>query len=124
MKDVTLMYYTSWHTSYAHTHINICVAKYNFFAVSKAPVQELVPDGRPSVCLSVCHSLFIMITTLHRNDIYMTDTYSQECGIEMSPNPIDQFLQQKGMKTRPPLKFSVGAITKKTKCARQSIFST
>ena len=85
----------------------------SFLAVSKAPAQEVVPDVRPSVRLSVrpfsysfrpsvCHSLFIMITTFHRNDIYMAETYGQECGIEISPYPIDQFFQEGRDKNHTP----------------------
>ena len=77
-----------------------------FLAASKAPAQELVPDVRPSVCpsvrLSVCHSLFSVITTLHENEIYMADTYGQKCGIEINPNPLDQFLQEGGIKNQTP----------------------
>ena len=41
-------------------------------------------------------------TTLHENEIYMADTYGQKCGIEINPNPLDQFLQEGGIKNQTP----------------------
>ena len=71
-----------------------------FLAVSKAPAQELVPDVRlsvrPSVRLSVCHSLYTMKIIHDLNKIRETDTYTQECGIEPSPNFVRPLVQLGG----------------------------
>ena len=54
----------------------------------------------------------------------MADTYDQKCGIETSPNPIEQFFQEGGDENQTPPEIPCSRDNWKIKSARQSIFST